>query len=333
MQSEMHSLRDKAPSSQLLILVTGANGFVGRALCAALIKDGHRVRGAVRRNDGIVHPEISRVNVGEIYSQTDWSDALADVDVVIHLAARVHVLHETSVNPLEDFRQANVIGTEHLARSAATHGVDRLVFVSSIKVNGEEAKAGQPYTETDIPSPQNPYGVSKLEAENALHRVGIETDLQVVIIRPPLIYGAGVKGNFERMLNFISKGLPLPFAAVKNLRSMIYVENLAHVLTVCAIHPAAAGKTYLVCDGEDVSTPDMMRLLFQGLGKPVCLFSFPIALIKLTGKIFRKSTDIGRLIGSLQIDSRKIRRELGWQPPYTLQQGLLATAKWYKTSK
>lgn len=327
------SLCEKMSDTQLSILVTGANGFVGRSLCAALIKDGHKVRGAVRRNDGIVHPAISRVNVGEINSQTDWSEALADIDVVIHLAARVHVMRETSVNPLDDFRQANVIGTEHLARSAAALGVERLVFVSSIKVNGEETKEGHPYTQTDIPSPQNLYGVSKWEAEKALFQLGKDTDLQVVIIRPPLIYGAGVKGNFERMLRFLSKGIPLPLAAVKNLRSMIYVENLAHALGICAIHPEAAGKTYLVCDDEDISTPDMISILLQRLGKPVRVFSIPVALLKLGGVVFRKSTDVSRLIGSLQIDSQKIRQELDWHPPFTLQQGLQATADWYRSSK
>ena len=315
------------------ILVTGANGFVGSALCATLVQHGHDVRGGVRRSDVVLNAKISRATVGEINSQTDWSAALAGVDAVIHLAARVHVMNETSIDPLEEFRRANVYGTEHLARTAAAHGVKRLIFVSSIKVNGEETIGGNSYTELDVNSPQDPYGVSKVEAEQALHRVAKETGLEVVIVRPPLVYGPGVKGNFERMLKVLSKGIPLPLASVKNLRSMIYVENLVDALRVCAIHPAAVGKTYLLSDGDDISTPDLLRQLALAMGKPARLFPFPVALLKLAGKLLGKSEEIVRLLGSLQMDSGKIRRELNWQPPYTLQQGLQATAEWYQTSR
>lgn len=326
-------IKRQIEEGKIRFLVTGANGFVGRALCATLVQHGHDVRGAVRRSDIALNSNISRVTVGEINAQTDWSAALSGIDVLIHLAARVHVMHETSADPLDEFRRTNVQGTEHLARRAAAQGVKRLVFVSSIKVNGEETTGGQRYTEHDVPSPQDTYGVSKWEAEQALHRVAKETGLEVVIVRPPLVYGPGVKGNFERMLQVLNEGVPLPLASVNNLRSLIYVENLADALRVCAIHPAAAGETYLLGDGDDISTPDMLRQLALAMGKPARIFPFPAVLLRLAGNLLGKSEEIARLLGSLQIDSGKIRRELNWQPPFTLQQGLQATAEWYRTSK
>ena len=287
------------------------------------------VRGAVRRSDVILNSKISRVTVGEINSQTDWSAALTGVDVVIHLAARVHVMKENSANLLDVFRITNVHGTEQLARSAAAHGVRRLVFVSSIKVNGEETIAGHRYTELDTPSPKDPYGVSKCEAEQALHRVVQETGIEVVIVRPPLVYGAGVKGNFAQMLKVLAKGIPLPLASVSNLRSLVYLGNFVDALLICATHPAAAGQTYLVSDVEDVSTPALLRQLGAAMGHPAHLLPCPPVLLKLAGRLLGKSDQVERLLGSLQVDSSKIRRELGWRPPYTLQQGLQATGGWY----
>jgi nucleoside-diphosphate-sugar epimerase len=317
---------------KIRVLVTGANGFVGHALCAILVRHGHNVRGAVRRNDVILNPLISRVTVGEINRQTDWTAALEGIDVLIHLAARVHVMHETSKVPLDAFRSANVHGTEHLARSAAAQGVKRMVFVSSIKVNGDETEGGRCYTELDIPSPQAPYGISKWEAEQALHRVAQETGLEVVIVRPPLVYGPGVKGNFERILRALIEGMPLPLASVRNLRSLIYIENLVDAIRICAIHPAATGQTFLLSDGDDISTPNLTRQLALAMCKPARLFPFPTSLLRIAGKLLGKSEQIGRLLGSLQIDSGKIRRELNWQPPCTLQTGLQTTVDWYKNS-
>lgn len=313
-------------------LVSGANGFVGRALCDTLIQHGYEVRGAVRRSDVILNSKISRVTVGEINSKTDWSVALAGVNVVIHLAARVHVMKENSANPLDAFRITNVYGTEQLARSAAAHGVKRLVFVSSIKVNGEETSNGHRYAEHEKPSPKDPYGVSKWEAEQALHRVAQETGMEVVIVRPPLVYGAGVKGNFEQMLKVLAKGIPLPLASVSNLRSMVYLGNFVDALMICSTHTAVAGQTYLVSDGEDVSTPELLRQLGAAMGHPARLLPCPPALLKLAGRVLGRSEQLERLLGSLQVDSSKIRRELGWQPPYTLQQGLQATGEWYRDS-
>ncbi len=233
------------------ILVTGANGFVGRYLCLKMQRQGWQVRGAVRTLC-YLPSGVAPVSVGMLNGVTDWTEALRDLTTVIHLAARVHVMHDDAADPLEEFRKVNVVGTEHLARSAAANGVKRLVYVSSIKVNGEETNGGHSHTELDTPSPQDPYGISKWEAEQALHRVAEETGLEVVIVRPPLVYGAGVKGNFAQMLKVLAKRIPLPLASAENLRSLVYVENLADALIVCATHPGdPAGQTYLVSDGED----------------------------------------------------------------------------------
>lgn len=297
--------------------VTGASGFVGSALSSEL-----RVRGID------VH-SISRTQQ-EIDGSTDWRDALQGVSVVIHLAARVHVMHESAVDPLAEFRKVNVEGTEHLARSAAAAGVKRLVYVSSIKVNGEETIGGQRYSEVSAPFPADPYGISKWEAEQALQRVAAETGLEVVVIRPPLVYGMGVKGNFAQMLSAVSMRIPLPFAAVRNQRSLIYVGNLVDALIECATHPAATGNVYLVSDNDDVSTPELLRRLGDAMGRPARIFPSPIWLLSMTGKIAGRRDQLLRLMGSLQIDSHKICSELNWKPPYSLQQGLQKTAEWYR---
>jgi nucleoside-diphosphate-sugar epimerase len=310
------------------MLITGANGFVGKALCAELLEHGHVVRAASRAT-GSVMERVDITVVGSIDDKTDWTGALAGIDVVIHLAARVHVMHEKATDPLEEFRRVNTVGTEHLARAAAISGVKRMVFASSIKVNGEETTAGHRFSEHDIPAPQDPYGVSKWEAEQALHRVSKETGLEVVVVRPPLVYGPGVKGNYERLMSALSKGMVLPFASVNNVRSMLYVENLVDAIRVCATSSAASGNTYLLCDGEDVSTPTLLRQMGAAMEKPVCLIPCPLTLLKTLGFLLGKSSEVKRLLGSLQIDNSKIRHDLNWQPPFTLQEGLDATAKKY----
>lgn len=305
------------------ILVTGANGFLGKVLCLELRASGLTVRAAVR-TENFSGSDVVRVSA--IDDKTDWTDALRDIVVVIHLAARVHVMTDKASNPLAEFRRVNVAGTENLARQAAHAGVKRLVYVSSIKVNGEATDGTGKFCELDVPDPQDPYGVSKYEAEQALHRVAAETGLEVVIVRPPLVYGAGVKGNFAQMLKVLARGIPLPLATVNNRRSLIYVGNLVDTLMLCATHPKAAGQTYLVSDGEDISTPDLLRQLGDAMGHPARLLPCPQALLTLAGRMTGKADQIERLLGSLRIDSGKIRRELGWTPPYTLQQGLQLTA-------
>jgi len=328
------------------ILVTGANGFVGRPLCEALLAKPVSVRAALRSAQS--HLKGVEVEmVGEISGNTDWAAALIGIDVVIHLAARVHVMKDSSDDSLAEFRKVNVDGTEHLARCAARAGVKRLVYVSSIKVNGESTPltsrpvaskippspplaqggvVGDFFTENDEANPQDPYGISKWEAEQALHRVAAETDMEVVIVRPPLVYGPGVKGNFAQMLKVLERGIPLPLASIDNRRSLIYVGNLVEALILCATHPSAAGQTYLLSDGEDVSTPDLLRQLGNAMGHPARLFPCPLWLLKLAGKMTGKADQVERLLGSLQVDSGKIRRDLGWMPPFTLQQGLRLTA-------
>jgi nucleoside-diphosphate-sugar epimerase len=314
------------------ILVTGATGFVGQALCAELVRCGHKVRGALRRIDGPgrLTAGVDAVVTGSIAAATNWSAALRGVDVVIHLAARVHVMQDEAADPLAEYRRVNLYGTANLARQAKSAGVRRLVFVSSVKVNGEEIPGEQSYTERQVPSPRDPYGISKWEAEQALQEIARETGLEAVIVRPPLVYGPGVGGNFRRLLELVDCGIPLPLASVANRRSMIYLGNLVDLLAVCACHPAAAGKTFLVSDGEDVSTARLIRELARLLGRPVRLWPLPPVLLRLAGRLAGRRDEVERLCGSLVIDSSKIRRETGWAPPFSMAQGLAATAGWFQ---
>lgn len=307
------------------IMVTGASGFVGRLLCTELIERGQSVRAVIRASANLDIADCEVIRIPGIGSDTDWTNALHDVSTVIHLAARVHVMRDDSSDPLEEFRRVNVAGTEKLARSAAASGVRRLVYVSSIKVNGDATYGANFFTEADTPAPHDPYGISKLEGEQALWCVAQEIGLEVVIVRPPLVYGGGVKGNFAQMLKVLLKGIPLPLASVHNQRSLVYVGNLVDALIVCATHPAAVGKTYLVSDSENISTPDLLRQLGASMGHPARLFSCPPVLLKLLGRLIGKSDQIGRLLGSLRVDSGKIQRELNWRPPYTLWEGLQNT--------
>ena len=309
-------------------LITGANGFVGKALCAELLRQGQSVRAAVRSaNTPIENLEVAAV--GSIDGETDWTDALRGVDVVIHCAARVHVMRDTAANPLAEFRRVNTLGTEALARAAAQVGVKRFVFLSSIKVNGEETR-GTAFTELDTANPQDSYAISKWEAEQALHRIAAETGMEVVVLRCPLVYGPGVKGNFLRLMQAVDRGIPLPLALAANHRSLIYLGNLISVIITCLERREAAGKTYLVSDGEDVSIAQLISQMALALGRPVRLWPCPVGLIKFVGKVTGKSDEVARLLGSLCIDSSKIRRELGWVPPHTLKQGLRETADWYR---
>ena len=312
-----------------IIVVTGANSFIGKPLCVELIRQGKSVRAAVRSSNATID-NTEAVVVGAIGGETDWTDALRDVEVIIHLAARVHVMRENAENPLEEFRKVNVAGTERLARLASASGVKRLVYVSSIGVNGLRTEPSSVFSETGSTNPHNAYTISKWEAEQSLFRVSEETGLDVVIVRPPLVYGVGAPGNAAQMLSVLAKRIPLPLASIENRRSLIYVMNLVDALITCATHPAAAGQVYLVSDGEDVSTPDLLRHLGAAMGHPPRLFSCPPILLKLIGCLMGKTEQVERLSNSLRVDSSKIRRELGWIPPYTLEQGLRETADWYR---
>ena len=314
------------------ILITGATGFIGRPLCLKLTTAGYAVRAAVWRNDPApVLPEsVDKVIIDSIGPDTEWVSSFKDVDTVIHLAARVHVMDETEEEPLAAYRLVNVQGTEKLARAAAAAGVKRFVFLSSVKVNGEETPAS--YKENSTPAPQDPYGVSKLEAEQALLKISAETGLEVAVIRPPLVYGPGVKANFYKLMRTVARGVPLPLACVKNSRSMVYLGNLLDAIKTCAEHPAAAGKVFFVSDGEDVSIPELVRRIAAALGHPARLVWVPAWLMRIAGKLTGKTSAVDRLFGSLTVDITRIRTELGWTPLFTMAEGLKDTAEWYKRS-
>jgi len=311
-------------------LVTGATGFVGHFLCERLLADGQQVRGTLLESEvpASLVAGVEAVIVQPLGSDTAWGDALAGIETVIHLAARVHIMADPLTDPLAEFRRVNVEGTAKLAYAAANAGVKRFVFISSIKVNGEESST--PYTQDSLPNPIDPYGLSKWEAELALRKVAAETGLEVVVVRPTLVYGPGVKANFLNMMKMIQRGTPLPFAAITNQRSLIYVGNLVDALATCANHPAAAGQTYLVSDGEDVSTPELIRRTANSLGVLPRLLPFPPFLMRVAGKLSGKAATVNRLLGSLTVNNSKIRLELGWTPPFTMTEGLRVTAEWFK---
>jgi nucleoside-diphosphate-sugar epimerase len=315
------------------ILVTGANGFVGSALCPRLEQSGFLVKGAVRvlaklPPGGISDSEACQwVVLHDRSTEDETNEALRDVHAVVHLAARVHVMTDRTPDPLQEFRKINLVWTKQLARVAASQGVRRFVYLSSIKVNGEQSV--MPFTERDFPNPEDPYGVSKWEAEQALAKVSAETGMEIVIVRSPLVYGPGVGGNFLQLLKILQRGVPLPLASVQNRRSLVSRGNLVDALISCVRDRRAAGQTYLVSDGEDLSTPELIRRLGKVMGVNVRLWPFPVPLIRWMGQIAGKMGMIDRLLGSLQVDSSKIRRELDWHPPFSIDRGFAETAAWY----
>lgn len=313
------------------VLITGATGFIGTTLLTRLVNDDDKVSVAVLAGEAVGHlPAAVDVIITEPLSEvSDYTYSLQNMDCVIHLAARVHVMQETATDPLQEFRKVNLFGTERLARQAAHAGAKRFVFMSTIGVNGDNS-GDIPYTEQDAPHPHNPYSVSKYDAELVLKNISQETGMEVVVIRAPLVYGPGNPGNFLSLLRVASKGIPLPLASVTNSRSLIYVGNLVDALATCATHPESAGKTYLVSDGENVSTPELIRRTAAALGVPARLLPFPPSLMKLVAKLTGKTATVNRLIGSLTVDSSKIRQELGWVPPFTMEEGLRETAGWFK---
>ncbi len=310
------------------ILITGASGFVGRTLRKELLNQDYQVRAAMR-SPGQLSAVGETVTVGAIDGETDWSDALRGVDAVIHLAARVHVMTDKTADPLAEFLKVNLYGTSNLARQAANAGVKRLVYVSSVKVNGEQTTANRPFLESDEPDPQDFYAISKWRAEQDLQRNEKETGLEVVIVRPPLVYGPGVKGNFFRLLAAVDRGIPLPLAGANNVRSLVYVGNLVDALIACATHPAAAGQTYLVRDGDDVSTAMLVDMIARSLGRNSRAFYFPPGLLRAAANLLGRAEQMDRLFGSLRINDEKLRGELAWSAPFTLEQGLRATCEWY----
>lgn len=299
------------------ITLTGTTGFVGSALLLSLSQR-HSVR------------PITRTEFGDLLPTTDYTAAFTHSDVVIHLAARVHIMHDTAADPLEAFRRTNTAGTLNLAHQAAIAGVRRFIYLSSIKVNGEHTQPNQSFTGFDKDHiPTDPYAISKQEAEQALHQLAFETGMEVVIIRPPLVYGAGVKGNFKSMMNWINKGIPLPLGKINNHRSLVALPNLIDLITTCIDHPAAANQTFLVSDDEDISTTELLTRLGQALNKPARLLPVPQKLLETTLNILGKQAITQRLCGNLQIDMTHTCQTLNWKPPVSVDDALHQTAKAY----
>ena len=311
------------------LLVTGANGFVGAAVCKAAASNGFQVRAAIRSPQRTSN-KSQQIVVGDVDANTTWQAALDHCHFVVHTAARVHVMADTTSNPLDEFRRVNVQGTLNLAKHAAAAGVKRFVFISSVKVNGEATTLGSSFEADDTSAPLDAYGVSKMEAEQDLRNLTVKTGMEVVIIRPPLVYGPGVKANFAAMMRWLQRGVPLPLGAIHNQRSLVALGNLVDLIVTCLTHPAAANQTFLVSDGEDVSTTELLRRMGRAMGRPARLIPVPAGVLKLAASLVGKQDMAQRLCGSLQVDIEKTRRLLDWKPPLTLDQGLKKAAEGFR---
>jgi len=307
------------------ILVTGASGFIGKALCRELLARAHTVRAAVRETDSSAAAEVQQIPVPDIAAEFDRRALVGGVDAVVHLAAIAHRAVSDS-----ELRRVNIDAAVRLAEAAAGT-VRRFVFLSSVKVHGEDSGAGA-YSETEALRPEDSYGRSKLEAERALTELAARSAMELVLIRPPLVYGPGVKANFLRLLRWVDSGVPLPLAMVRNRRSLIYLGNLVDAIARCAEHPAARGP-YLVSDKEAVSTPELVSRIARALERPARLVPAPQALLRIAGMIAGRGDEIRRLTGNLAVDSSRARRLLAWEPPYALDEGLAETARWFRSTR
>lgn len=310
------------------ILVTGATGFIGKRLVPTLISLGFDVVCVVSKN---VSWLPTKQVIARLESETDWSQALSGIDIVIHLAARVHVMNEVSDSALPEYLTANSIGTKNLAEQAAKHQVKRFIFLSSIKVNGELTTKGLPFSEESATQPVDPYGQSKLYAEHYLQNISQNSTMEVVILRPPLVYGPGVKANFLKMMQLVSKRMPLPFAKVHNQRHFIYVDNLVSALCLVVTHPVAANQTYLVADENSFSLAQLLHLIAQLMNIKIKLMPIPVGVMEFIFRILGKKNLNQRLFSSLEIDHNKIKSQLGWNPPVSSEEGLKETVKWYQS--
>ena len=308
------------------ILVTGGTGFVGKGIIARL--SAHptiEITAITRRPTAEWEHGINYVEVPDIAENADWSGALSGKDIVIHAAALAHVAHSSSAEALAEFRRVNTEATIQLAQAAVKAKVKRFIFISSIKVNGETTMPGRPFTADDAPAPHDAYGISKMEAEIALQKIGRDSGMEIVIIRPPLVYGPGVKANFKILIKLAKLGIPLPLGSIHNKRSLVALGNLVDLITVCTKHPAAANQVFLVSDDEDISTTALLKRIAQAMGKPALLFPFPAAILMLAAKLTGRQESAQKLCGSLQVDIEKTRRLLQWHPPVSMQEGLQQT--------
>ena len=307
-----------------MILITGATGFVGKSLVRRLLADdvSRRLVIADRRSGQSWPEQVKSIVTGDLNHTTDWSIALEEVAVVVHSAARVHVMHDTEADPLTAFRVVNVGGTLNLARQSAAAGVKRFVFISSIGVNGSQTVGGIPFNEAVQTKPHNAYALSKWEAEEGLMGIAAETKLEVVIIRPPLVYGCKAPGNFGSLTRAVQRGWPLPLGAVHNQRSLIGLDNLVDFVVNCTTHPQAANQTFLVSDGQDLSTTELVRGMARAAGVPARLLPVPVWTLQAGASLLGKGDTVQRLCGNLQVDISKARSLLGWLPPVSVEEGL-----------
>ena len=312
----------------MMISVTGSTGFVGRSLCDCLASAQHSVDTISRVNESNGSEIIATYGLD---NQINWSSIPPGTRCIIHCAARVHVTNDQMMNPMVYFRRANVEATLRLAKHAIDANVRRFIYLSSLKVYGERSPPGSPFQVDSLPNPQDPYSQSKWEAETGLRELARKTGLEVVIIRPPLVYGPGVKANFLSLLRAIARGTPLPLGAIHNLRSLVALDNLCDLIRVCVEHPAAAGQTFLVSDGKDVSTPDLARAIGTALGRPARLLPVPVSWLHLAGRLSGRVTQIERITGSLQVDIGHTMQSLGWEPRVSLQQQLQSLAQHYRS--
>ena len=307
----------------MTVLLTGASGFVGAALLRRLREDGFDVVALVRTLSSLLPPvSVPTTRLGEIVGTTDFSEALAGITTVVHLAARAHIMRDKAADPLAAFYAVNVEGTLNLARQCAAVGVKRFVFISSIKVNGEATLLGRPFTADDVPAPVDPYSISKMKAEQGLCQIAVEAGMEVVIIRPPLVYGPGVKANFAALMHAVQRGWPLPLGAVHNQRSFVALDNLLDFIITCMTHPQAASQTFLISDGQDLSTNELVRGMAQAAGVPARLLPVPVWVLQAGASLLGKRDAVQRLCGNLQIDMSKARSVLGWVPPVSVDEGL-----------
>lgn len=306
----------------LRVLVTGAQGFVGKALAAGALSNGLVVRVSSRQKLIAADARLEHCQVGDLGPATDWFAALQGVNTVVHCAGRAHVMTDTAVDPLTAFRTINAAGTLNLARQAVEAGVKRFVFISSVGVNGSQTALGKPFCEADKPNPHNAYALSKWEAEQGLLRIADETGLEVVIIRPPLVYGSNAPGNFGSLMRAVRRGWPLPLGAVHNQRSLVALDNLVDFIVTCIAHPQAANQTFLVSDGQDLSTTELVRGMAQAAGVSARLLPVPVWALQAAGTLLGKGDAVQRLCGNLQVDISKARQLLGWVPPISVDEGL-----------